>query len=115
MLQLKVLISKLLAIDGLAPGTVPLREVTSLTHEARNDAVKLATLETESLLTRAEGTEILTGLRHDITSQLHDDPSCSLTADINVEEASSGHVVGEETRRRCEEMEETNRREGGES
>ena len=40
MLQLKILVGKLLAIDRSAAGSVPVREVAALDHEVRDDAVE---------------------------------------------------------------------------
>jgi len=42
-LEIEVLIGELLAVDGLAAGTVAVGEVTSLDHEVLNDAVETAT------------------------------------------------------------------------
>ena len=39
-LQLKILVGKLLAIDRSAAGSVPVREVAALDHEVRDDAVE---------------------------------------------------------------------------
>jgi len=40
MLQLEVFVSKLLSVDALAAGAVVIGEVTTLAHEARNDAME---------------------------------------------------------------------------
>jgi len=91
--QCEVLISELLAVDRLATGTVALGEVAALTHEARNDAVKLASLEAEAFLTGTQRTEVLSGLRYNITSQLHNDTSGRLAADVDIEEATASHAA----------------------
>ena len=70
MLQLEVLILELVAIDGLASGTVSGGEVATLAHEVGDNTVEGGTLETVSLLAGAQGAEVLTGLGNDISSQL---------------------------------------------
>jgi len=57
--------------------------------------VELAALETKSLLASAQCSEVLTSLWNNITTELHDDPSGWLTADIDVEEAPTGHLAGD--------------------
>lgn len=44
MLELEVLISKLLTIDGFSTHTVSVGEVTSLDHKTRNDSMEFAPL-----------------------------------------------------------------------
>lgn len=58
-LQHKVLIVKLAAVDGLAAGAVVVGEVASLTHELRNDTVEAGAFEAEALLVRAQAAEVL--------------------------------------------------------
>lgn len=58
-LQHKVFIVELPAVDGLAAGAVVVGEVASLTHELRNDAVEAGAFEAEALLVRAQAAEIL--------------------------------------------------------
>lgn len=70
MLQLEVLVFELLAVDGLAPGTVVVGEVASLAHEAGDDSVEDGALVAESLLPRAESAEVLRCLGHHIGAQL---------------------------------------------
>jgi len=48
-LELEVLVSELLAVDGLAAGAGAVGEVTSLEHELRDDTVELAALVGERL------------------------------------------------------------------
>lgn len=69
-LQLEVFILELLAVDGLAPGTVVVGEVSSLAHEAGDDSVEDGALVAESLLPRAESSEVLRCLGHHIGAQL---------------------------------------------
>lgn len=59
MLQDKVLVIKLPAVDGLATGAIVVGEVTSLAHELRDYTMKAASLEAKSLLMRAQASEIL--------------------------------------------------------
>ena len=65
-LQLKVLVGKLFAIDRLAPGAVARGEVAALAHELSDNAVERGSLEMEllahlahALLTGAERAEVL--------------------------------------------------------
>ena len=61
MLEDKVLIIKLLPVDGLAPGAIVVREIAALAHELGDDAVEAAPLEAKALLMGAQATEILWG------------------------------------------------------
>ncbi len=58
MLQCKVLIIEFFTIDALAASAIVSSEVTALTHEPRNDAMKRRPLEAETFLTGAQSTEI---------------------------------------------------------
>lgn len=89
--KLKVLVLKLVAVDRLSAGAVAAGKVTTLAHEARNDAVELACLEAEALLAGAQRAEVLTSLRNNITSELHNDTAGRLASDVNVEEALGRH------------------------
>lgn len=68
--QVEVLISKLLAIDGLPTCSIPISEVTTLTHEVRNHTMEGAALVAKAFLPSAQGTEVLSSLGHNISSQL---------------------------------------------
>lgn len=53
-LQLKVFVGKLLSVDGLSAGSVVIRKVTTLQHEARNDAMERRALVAETFFLRAQ-------------------------------------------------------------
>lgn len=93
MLELKVLILELLAVDGLATGTIAGSEVTTLNHELLYDAMEAGALVVEglaglpnTLLTGAESAEVLGGLRHNIAIQLQHDTTSRTLTDADVEE-----------------------------
>jgi len=73
--SLKVLIRKLLAVDGLAAGAISTSEVTTLQHELRDDTMEGGALVAESLLTGAESTEVLGGLGDYIVVEVEVDPA----------------------------------------
>lgn len=58
-LQHKVFVVKLSAVNGLAAGAVVVGEVAPLAHELGNDAVEAGAFEAEALLVRAQAAEIL--------------------------------------------------------
>ena len=70
MLQAEVLVLKLVAVDGLPPGSVPSGEIASLTHEVGDDTVEGGALVSEPLLSSAESSEVLSSLGDDIVPQL---------------------------------------------
>ncbi len=86
MLQLKVLVLELSAVDRLAAGAVVVGEVAALAHEVPDDAVEGAVLEAEPLLHRAQGTEILRGPGNDVSAELHRDATEGLAVGGHVEE-----------------------------
>lgn len=57
----KILISKLVAIDGLAPGSIVLSKIATLHHKLRDDPVKFAALVAKPILASAQLSKILTG------------------------------------------------------
>ena len=90
-LVLEVLISELLAVDGLATGAVHASEVTTLDHEVWDDTVEWAALVVEwlaraavALLTSAEGTEVLGSLWNIISIKLEDDAASVGATDRDV-------------------------------
>jgi hypothetical protein len=101
-LQGEVLVLELLAVDTLTTGTVAAGEVTTLKHELGDDAVEGGTLVVEglsrlagTLLTGAEGTEVLGRLGNLVLVELHNDPASWLAANADVEEnAGVGHFDG---------------------
>lgn len=87
-LEPEVLIRELVAIDGLSTRAIVVGEVTTLAHEARDDAVEGGSGEPEALLASAELTEVLGGLGDDVGAELHDDAASRPSADGDVEENS---------------------------
>ena len=69
-LQSEILVLKLVAVDGLSPGSISSGEVTSLTHEVGDDTVETGALVAEALLSSAQGTEILRSLGDHVISEL---------------------------------------------
>ena len=55
-LELEVLIGELLAVNGLATGSVAVGEVTTLDHELLDDTVEGGALISEALLASGQGT-----------------------------------------------------------
>mmetsp|Transcript_29599 Transcript_29599/g.76476 ORF Transcript_29599/g.76476 Transcript_29599/m.76476 type:complete len:228 (-) Transcript_29599:39-722(-) len=97
-LELKVLVGKLLAVDRLAAGTVATREVAALQHELRDDTVEDAALVVQrlaalasTLLTRAEGAEVLDRLGDGLAVEFHLDATGGLVTDLDIEENLVGH------------------------
>jgi hypothetical protein len=106
-LQLEVLIGKLLAVDGLAAGTVTAGEVTTLEHEVGDDSVERRALVAKALLAGAESTEVLSGLGDNIIEEVEGDAARLLlngagglavlhdgTLPLNVEEDLVTHGCG---------------------
>lgn len=86
--QLKVLVVKLLAVDGLAAGTVARRKVTTLDHELLDHTVKAGALVVKGLaalsnplLARTQGAEVLGRLWDHIAEELKDDAPGGLVVD----------------------------------
>lgn len=68
--QLEVLVFEPRTINGFATSTVVVGEVTTLTHEIWNHPVEAAALVAETLLTRAQSTEVFRRLGDNILPQL---------------------------------------------
>jgi len=85
-LELKVLVLELVAVDGLAPSSVVVGEVTALAHKVGDHAVESGSLVSHSLLTSAKSTEIFSGLGDHIRSQLHDNAAHRAAAGLHVKE-----------------------------
>jgi len=93
MLELKVLISKLFAVNTFSATSVAVSKVSSLKHKVGNHTVKDGVLVMKrlsclsyTLFTCAESTKVLGGLGHGITEQTKDDASTFTSVDGNVEE-----------------------------
>lgn len=67
-LQEEVLVSELLAIDGLATSTIVVRKVTTLQHEVGDNTMEGGALVAETLVTNTQGAEVLACLGCDICS-----------------------------------------------
>ena len=88
----EVLVSELVAVDGLATGAVSSGEVAALGHEASDDAMEGAALEVErlagvalALLASAESAEVL-GSLGGVVSESHLDAAGGRATDGNVVE-----------------------------
>eukprot|EP00308_Calcidiscus_leptoporus_P018202 CAMPEP_0119368368 /NCGR_PEP_ID=MMETSP1334-20130426/15028_1 /TAXON_ID=127549 /ORGANISM="Calcidiscus leptoporus, Strain RCC1130" /LENGTH=194 /DNA_ID=CAMNT_0007384993 /DNA_START=272 /DNA_END=856 /DNA_ORIENTATION=- len=75
MLQLKIFVGELVAVDGLAARAVVVGEVATLAHEVGNDAVEAAAREAKALLPGAKRAEVLGGLGDLFIVQIHHDPA----------------------------------------
>lgn len=62
MLELKVLIRELVAVNALAASAIALGEVTALNHELLDHTVEGGALVAVALLAGSKGTEVLGGL-----------------------------------------------------
>lgn len=97
MAKLEVLIGKLGTVDGLATSAVVVGEVTALEHELGDDTVENAALvvQTVTLLTSAEGTEVLGGLGDNVGEQLKGNAAelGAISGDVE-EDNGVGHEVG---------------------
>ena len=85
-LQGEVLILELLSIDALSTSAITLGEVTALTHEPWNNAMKFTSFEAKALFTGAKGSEVLCCLWDNIRTQLHGHFSRGLASDGDIEE-----------------------------
>ena len=104
MVKLKVLVIELISVDGLSSSSSSVREVATLEHEVRNDAVELEKEKrltntennkttqylgslvvqrlsalSSSLFSSAESAKVLGSLGHDVAKQTHHDASGRLS------------------------------------
>lgn len=86
MFDLEVLILKLSAVDGLASSAVVVGEISTLGHELIDDAMESWSLVSESLLSSAESSEVLSSLGDDVVKELESDSSGRFIVDADVEE-----------------------------
>ena len=82
-----------LTVDGFTTSTIAASEVTTLAHEVGDDAVEGGSLEvqrlaraTNALLSSAEGTEVISSLRANVSKELELNATSILTGDIDLEE-----------------------------
>jgi hypothetical protein len=66
MLQFKVLIRKLVAVNALATRAIVIGKVTALAHEIGNDAMEGRLRKAKAFFARAQGSKVLRGLGDDI-------------------------------------------------
>lgn len=93
--QLKVFVFKLLSVNTFPTRAIASDDVTSLAHEARDNAVKDGALKVLGLsrlaltfFARAQSSKVLCRFRDDIGKELYDNTSSFATADADVEEDS---------------------------
>jgi len=93
-LVVEVLVSELLSVDGLAASAVASGEVSTLSHEVRDDSVEGGALVVkglaglaDALLSSAEAPEVLRGLGG-VLEQAESDPAGGSAPDGDVEEDS---------------------------
>eukprot|EP00293_Proteomonas_sulcata_P015852 CAMPEP_0184295746 /NCGR_PEP_ID=MMETSP1049-20130417/6622_1 /TAXON_ID=77928 /ORGANISM="Proteomonas sulcata, Strain CCMP704" /LENGTH=269 /DNA_ID=CAMNT_0026604479 /DNA_START=109 /DNA_END=917 /DNA_ORIENTATION=- len=91
-LVVQVLIRESVAVDGLASPSISAGEISTLAHEAFNDAVELGALIVQGfpafshpLLAGAEGAEVLSCLGHKVSEKLERYPPSCLIPDGDVE------------------------------
>ena len=73
--QLEIFILEFGPINAFATSPVVVGEVSSLAHELGDDPVEGGALVSEARLPGAQLPEVLCGLRHHVTPQLHRDPA----------------------------------------
>lgn len=85
MLADEVFISKLLTVDAAAAGAVLAGEIAALRHETADDAMEGAIFVALALaLLLAEREEVVSGLGHDVTVELHGEAADLPAADVDV-------------------------------
>ena len=100
MLELEVLVVEAGAIDAFTTSSITVSEVTTLSHEARNNSVEVRALEVKSLssvsdtfLTGAKSTDILSGLRNSLAKEAEDNTSSLLTVNFDIKEDLAGNLI----------------------
>ncbi len=111
MLQVKILILKLRAIDGLSSSTIASCEVTALDHKLFDHTVESRAFVGEwlsclanALLARAESAKVLSRLRYDIVVELEGDAASFFASNRDIEKDPAavffvGHLESEILRR----------------
>ena len=101
MLEVKVLISELVSVDGFSSSSVSKSEVSSLSHELRDDSVEGGVFVVEglsrlsyTLLSGTESSEILSSLRNDITEESKGDSLGFLSVNGDIKEDFVGNGGG---------------------
>lgn len=89
--SLEVLVSKLLAVDGLAAGTIVSGKVTTLQHELGNDTVEGGAGVAKALLASAESSEVLGSLGDNVVVELERDTAKRLAVSRDVKENLVAH------------------------
>ena len=83
--KLKVLGSKLLAIDGLATCAITTDEVTTQKHEVRDGTVEGRAFISKARLASAKATDVGHGLRYDLIKRVEGDFSgLGLTSEVRL-------------------------------
>jgi len=90
--QLEVFIRKLLPINGLSSGPIPVGEVTPLTHKVGDDAMECRSLVAKALLPSAQGPEVLGRFGNNVLPQLNDNPPHGRAVRGQVEKDLGGHA-----------------------
>merc|ERR1712183_1203955 len=85
MFQFEVLIGKFLTVDGLASGTVPFSEISSLDHEGFDDSVELAVLVSESFFSSSKCDEIIDSFWDSSSEKTDFDSSDAFTSYFHIE------------------------------
>lgn len=107
MLQGEILVGEFASINGLPTGAIVVREVATLEHEVRNDAMERRSFVSEPMLARAKRTEVFGRLGNDVCEEFEGDAASSLAVDVNVEEnfrVSHDGCPYHSLARRCDDM-----------
>ena len=98
--DLEVLIGKSFSVDALSSSAVTSGEVTSLCHEARNNAVEGAahvveviTLGALTSVALSKTDEVVDSPGDDVTKETESDATCGLVVDLNIEVDFVGHSI----------------------